>query len=191
MPKCSSSYTSLGASRHMNSMASWSPSQSEPFTVSYMCQSHESSSMLPSAPPAPTTTASKLRFAGATSGSPEDLHSPKRVTGERQDDRHFERQPNSRRFDVVHQDVAHTHPGVQHHAQRKQGERERHPPFPDQAFPGRIRQRGRGPDPEHDARRLQDHHHCGEALREPVAQPVMRADDRALYHSLIPRNAVS
>ena len=34
MPKCSSSYTTLGASRHMNSMASWSPSQSEPLMVS-------------------------------------------------------------------------------------------------------------------------------------------------------------
>jgi hypothetical protein len=32
----------------MNSMASWSPSQSEPFTVSYMCQRQSSSPMLPS-----------------------------------------------------------------------------------------------------------------------------------------------
>src|SRR5690606_30194584 len=38
----------LGASRHMNSMASWSPSQSEPLTVSYMCQYQLSSLMLPS-----------------------------------------------------------------------------------------------------------------------------------------------
>ena len=30
-------------SRHMNSIASWSPSQSEPLTVSYMCQSQLSS----------------------------------------------------------------------------------------------------------------------------------------------------
>src|SRR5882762_889730 len=109
MPKCSSSYTSLGASRTMNSIASWSPSQSDPFTVSYMCHSHESSPMLPSAapippcaatvcervgntlestatlkpasancsearrpaPPAPTTTTSKLRFATATLRSEE------------------------------------------------------------------------------------------------------------------------
>jgi hypothetical protein len=34
MPKCSSSYTTFGASRHMNSIASWSPSQSLPLTVS-------------------------------------------------------------------------------------------------------------------------------------------------------------
>ena len=33
----------------MNSMASWSPSQSEPLTVSYMCQRQSSSPMLPSA----------------------------------------------------------------------------------------------------------------------------------------------
>src|ERR671920_2258182 len=37
------------ASRHMYSMASWSPSQSDPFTVSYMCQRQSSSPMLPSA----------------------------------------------------------------------------------------------------------------------------------------------
>ena len=33
----------------MYSMASWSPSQSEPFTVSYICQVQWSSPMLPSA----------------------------------------------------------------------------------------------------------------------------------------------
>ena len=33
----------------MYSIASWSPSQSEPFTVSYMCQRQSSSPMLPSA----------------------------------------------------------------------------------------------------------------------------------------------
>ena len=37
------------ASRHMYSIASWSPSQSDPLTVSYMCQRQSSSPMLPSA----------------------------------------------------------------------------------------------------------------------------------------------
>ena len=37
------------ALRHMYSIASWSPSQSEPLTVSYMCQRQSSSLMLPSA----------------------------------------------------------------------------------------------------------------------------------------------
>src|SRR3546814_15738773 len=36
------------ASRTMYSMASWSPSQSEPLTVSYICQRQSSSPMLPS-----------------------------------------------------------------------------------------------------------------------------------------------
>ena len=36
------------ASRTMYSMASWSPSQSEPLTVSYMCQRQSSGPMLPS-----------------------------------------------------------------------------------------------------------------------------------------------
>src|SRR5438132_4814822 len=35
--------------RHMYSIASWSPSQSEPLTVSYICQRQSSSLILPSA----------------------------------------------------------------------------------------------------------------------------------------------
>src|SRR6185503_6574941 len=45
----SSSITAAGASLHISSMASWSPSQSDPLTVSYMCQRQSSSPMLPSA----------------------------------------------------------------------------------------------------------------------------------------------
>ena len=41
--------TDAGASLHMYSIASWSPSQSEPLTVSYMCQRQSSAPMLPSA----------------------------------------------------------------------------------------------------------------------------------------------
>src|ERR1700757_4470589 len=37
------------ASRHMYSIASWSPSQSEPLTVSNICQRQSSLAMLPSA----------------------------------------------------------------------------------------------------------------------------------------------
>ena len=39
MPKCSISMFGGTASRHIYSMASWSPNQSEPFTVSYICHS--------------------------------------------------------------------------------------------------------------------------------------------------------
>src|SRR5690606_5345947 len=66
MPKCSSSYTALGASRHMNSMASWSPSQSDPLTVSYMCQYQLSSLMLPSEALTPPCAATVCERVGNT-----------------------------------------------------------------------------------------------------------------------------
>ena len=47
MPKCSSSKIAGVASRTMYSMASWSPNQSEPFTVSYMCQRQSSGPIFP------------------------------------------------------------------------------------------------------------------------------------------------
>src|SRR5919106_1385656 len=48
MPACSSSMTAASASRHRYSIASWSPSQSDPLTVSYMCQVQWSGPILPS-----------------------------------------------------------------------------------------------------------------------------------------------
>ena len=54
------------ASRHMYSMASWSPSQSDPFTVSYMCQRQSSSPMLPSAAPMPPCAATVWLRVGNT-----------------------------------------------------------------------------------------------------------------------------
>src|SRR6266702_2060203 len=206
MPKCSSSYTSLGASRTMNSIASWSPSQSEPFTVSYMCHSHESSPMLPSAapippcaatvcervgntlestatlkpasescsaarrpaPPAPTTTASKLRFASATSGSPEDLHRPAGVAGECEDHDHLQRKAPAGRLHVVHENIAHPDPGVDQHARDEEKSGETHPLMSEQRFPRRVAHRPRPDDEEHYG--VGDHHQRGDALREPVPQ---------------------
>src|SRR6185503_1292750 len=66
MPKCSSSYTTCGAMRHMYSIASWSPSQSEPLIVSYMCQSQLSSLMLPSEAPMPPCAATVCERVGNT-----------------------------------------------------------------------------------------------------------------------------
>ena len=54
------------ASRHMYSMASWSPSQSDPLTVSYMCQRQSSSPMLPSAAPMPPCAATVWLRVGNT-----------------------------------------------------------------------------------------------------------------------------
>src|SRR5437016_12048856 len=66
MPKCSSSYTTSGAVLHMYSIASWSPSQSEPLIVSYMCHSQLSSDMLPSDAPIPPCAATVCDRVGKT-----------------------------------------------------------------------------------------------------------------------------
>ena len=58
--------TAFGASLHMNSIASWSPSQSEPLTVSYMCQRQSSSPMLPSAALMPPCAATVWLRVGKT-----------------------------------------------------------------------------------------------------------------------------
>ncbi len=50
----------------MYSMASWSPSQSEPFTVSYMCQRQSSSPMLPSEAETPPCAATVWLRVGKT-----------------------------------------------------------------------------------------------------------------------------
>src|SRR6266513_1739537 len=50
----------------MYSIASWSPSQSEPLIVSYMCQSQLSSDMLPSAAPMPPCAATVCERVGNT-----------------------------------------------------------------------------------------------------------------------------
>ena len=52
--------------RHRYSIASWSPSQSDPFTVSYMCQRQSSSPMLPSAAPIPPWAATVWLRVGNT-----------------------------------------------------------------------------------------------------------------------------
>ena len=47
-------------------MASWSPSQSEPFTVSYMCQRQSSSPILPSEAAMPPCAATVCERVGKT-----------------------------------------------------------------------------------------------------------------------------
>src|SRR6185295_8599895 len=50
----------------MYSMASWSPSQSDPLTVSYMCQRQSSGCMLPSEAPMPPCAATVCERVGKT-----------------------------------------------------------------------------------------------------------------------------
>src|SRR5215207_6965549 len=65
-PQCSSSYTASGALRQRYSIESWSPSQSEPLTVSYMCQRQSSGPMLPSAAEMPPCAATVCERVGNT-----------------------------------------------------------------------------------------------------------------------------
>src|SRR5260221_3150315 len=66
MPKCSSYIPDSGPLRHMNSFASWSPSQSEPLMVSYICQCQLSSPILPREAPTPPCAATVCERVGNT-----------------------------------------------------------------------------------------------------------------------------
>src|ERR1043165_8750512 len=59
----------------MNSIASWSPSQSEPLTVSYICQCQLSSSMFPSEAATPPCAATVCERVGNTLDSTATLRS--------------------------------------------------------------------------------------------------------------------
>src|SRR5262249_17041173 len=177
----------------MNSIASWSPSQSEPLIVSYMCHCQESSPMLPSAapippwaatvcervgntlestatarpasescsaarspaPPAPTTTASKLRFASATL-SPEYLHRPAGAADQPQDGENLESEAHAGGLHVIHPDVAHADPGVDQQARDHEEGREAHPAMRKERRPPRVAHR---PRPDHEKQhRVREHH---------------------------------
>src|SRR6185369_12395305 len=227
MPKCSSSTTTSGAFLHMYSIASWSPSQSEPFTVSYMCQCQLSSSELPSEaatppcaatvcervgktlestatfrsarasssaarkpePPPPTITASKLRTGNGIE-TPHYLDRPRHVAHERADRDHVEHEAQAGALDVIHEDVAHPYPRMEVGAQEEQQRGVAHRRHLPQGAPVRVVD-GRQPDEERqDEQRVDGHHHGGHALREPVAQAVVGADDLAFHHRSAPNTIV-
>src|SRR5258705_5339965 len=62
-------------------------------------------------PPAPTTIASNLRT-GRLKLSPKDLCGPRHVRSDQEQRHDFGEQAQSGRLHVVHQDVAHPHPGM-------------------------------------------------------------------------------
>src|SRR6478735_11101866 len=220
----------------MYSIASWSPSQSEPLIVSYMCQSQLSSDMLPSdapippcaatvcervgntfdstatlnpasascsdarmpAPPAPMISASNRRvgsFIGNLAAlavrrrswpAPQHLDRPAAVGDQQADDGDLQREPQTHRLRVVHQDIAHADPRVpqqgDHQHERCDPERVAR----EQRLPRRVIEATM---PEHDTEeqhRIDDHHDRRHALRQPVAQAVVRAYWRylrAAHHS--------
>ena len=140
------------------------------------------------APPAPTTTTSKLRFASATPVSRESA-SPSRRTRPATGWSRPEREPQAGVLDVVHPDVAHADPGVDQDARDEEEGRELHPPVSEQRRPRRVAHRAR-PDGEEE-HRVGDHQQRGDPLGEPVLEAVVRADDDALHHMRAAIEAVS
>src|SRR5260221_14109453 len=90
------------------------------------------------APPAPTTTTSKLGFAMATSEPPEDLHPLAGATDEPEDghDLQCEAQPGV--LDVIHPDISHPDPRVNQHPRDEEQGREAHPLLTAQRLPRRV-----------------------------------------------------
>src|SRR5437764_1669290 len=249
----------------MYSIASWSPSQSEPLMVSYMCQSQLSSDMLPSAapmppwaatvcervgktfdrtaterpasascsearipaPPAPTTMASNLRTGNPalTGGpprlrphwtirplrcpqkrgryshlgaalrcsprSPQDVDEPAGIAEQHDDGQHLQRQPQRGRLDVVHPDVTHADPGMPE--EREPEKQRRHPEggVGEQRLPQIVIHAAVVSGNHQPQQRVERHRHRGEALGEPVLEPVVGADDDALHHRSAPMMRVS
>src|SRR3954469_17869022 len=94
------------------------------------------------APPAPTTIASNRRTGRVTSApcesclSPEDLDRPGDVARERQENRDFEEEPQPGGLHVVHQHVAHAHPGVPGEAAGEEERGHAHPALLEHRAPG-------------------------------------------------------
>src|SRR5258708_24296029 len=128
---------------------------------------------------------------GHVSETPEDLNSPDGVAGQDQHDRDLQTEAHAGGFYVIHQDVAHAYPGVPEQAyEEDQGCNPNHLIVEQRApllvAPRRTDQQDADKDDY-----IQGHDQRGDALREPVFQPVMGPGDDAFHHSRTPRIAVS
>src|SRR5687768_13056938 len=141
-------------------------------------------------PPPPTMTASNARTGSAILETPQDADRPQGVPGERADHEDIEREPQARVLDVIHEDIAHPDPGVDQEAQHEEDGGvldERRLP---QHFPLPVIHLRQPRDRRDDDAGIDQHDHRGDALGDPVAQAVVRADDLALHHISIPNTAV-
>jgi hypothetical protein len=86
-------------SRQRYSIASWSPSQSDPLTVSYMCQRQSSGPMLPSAAAMPPCAATVCERVGNTLVMHAVLRPASRSRASRASPRRRRRRPRRRRCD--------------------------------------------------------------------------------------------
>ena len=90
------------------------------------------------------------------------------------------RQAQPHRLDVVHPDVAHADPGM--HRQRDDHDEggKAHPLLREDRRPAHVAELGAEQQLHDQHQRVQRHQHGGDALAEPVAQPVVGADHQTL-----------
>src|SRR6187549_242736 len=143
-------------------------------------------------PPAPTTTASNCLFAIAIYlYAPQNLHRPARVRDQRGDHQGVQREPHAAVLDVIHEYVAHADPCVEIQAQQTQQRCELHPLRREEPAPCVMIDDRRCKQQPDDEQRVKQHDDRGHALREPIAQPVVRAGHRTVHHMRTPISKVS
>ncbi|CAM2196681.1 protein of unknown function [Paraburkholderia kururiensis] len=137
-------------------------------------------------PPAPTITTSKRRrgrellIAAILLHSPENLRSVARTCEQPEDRQGLQHQPHANRLDVVHPDVAHADPGVIKEREQRDEGGELHPLRGEDRGPAVVGKILRSEEPDEQDDGVDRHDGGGNTLREPVAQTVVRADDKTL-----------
>src|SRR5258707_803566 len=114
--------------------------------------------------------------------APEDLDRPPGVAHQSSDPQHLQHEPQRDRLDIIHQDIAHADPRM---PEQRDHEDERGTAkgfvaecgFPGSEFEASVPQQQ-----AQNQQRVERHHDGGDALHEPVAPAVMRADDNAIGH---------
>src|SRR6185436_9649194 len=132
-------------------------------------------------PPPPTITASKDLTASATQ-PPHYLHRPHGVIRKRDDRNDVEREPPAGVLDVIHIDVAHPDPGVHVQAEQEQHRGVACKRQIPQCLPVPVVELGQACQHRQEHERVHAHDDRGDALSQPVAQPVVGAYDLALHH---------
>src|ERR1700761_1526588 len=137
-------------------------------------------------PPAPTMTTSKRRrgreflIATILLYSPQNLRGVARTCEQPDDRQRLKGEAGANGLHVVHPDVANTDPRVIEQRQKRDERCELHPLGCEDRCPAVVREVAPGKEPHEQDHRVDPHVAGGNALREPVAQTVVRADDETL-----------
>src|SRR6201996_563082 len=137
-------------------------------------------------PPAPTITTSNLRrgreflIAAILLHAPENLRSVARRREQPDDRQRLKQQADANGLHIVHPDVADTHPRVIEQRKQRDERGELHPLRGEDRRPAVVREVARAEEPGEQDDGVDRHDRGRDALRQPVAQTVMRADNETL-----------